>query len=428
MSDNVKYMPDPDSGGLPPSTPGILKSGISSGIGALKSIGGKLLDTAVRQRTGVPFPMSRESDVEGLEWTVNPDYMISILGSDIDGTPIEVKGFLPEGISMGISAEYSSPLGDYAGGIGGDTALGGLAKAFGVRVAANLFSMQLWSGSSHISLALELRFVALHDSYTDVVKPIHDLWKFVTPSIEPFARTEGAVQLGLMRAPGPSLSYGAEGSTIDPIVEMDNIATATLNAGAQIGGAAVGAVNNVANAPTAQNATNAAAVFAGQAVKTIGGGINQILKNIRIKNNISVQLGRFSYLKSVVIKDVSPMFNVKIDEDGFIIDATVSLSIETFVNPTNLDLADILGHVALANKAELAKKALEKDAIASEVDNKDIKANGGAPAINIDSSFPGSVLSDVGIPAQKLSMDQFSLGMSSADAQQMKAVTNATWT
>lgn len=279
-----------------------------------------------------PYPL-------GDEWKPDPAYMVSIAFTDPNTqAPATVSGYMPDTISMGLGAEFSSPL-ESVGEALSSGPLGMTARMFGYKVSANVFSMLLWSGSSHIDMTLELRFVALVDTYEDVIRPIRQLYSLVVPSIESFSVTNSPVQLGMVKSPGPVLEIvNNDGSLSDNVNETANLAA---NAVGKVSGTVVANASDLVNDKTTVG--QAVVNVGGAAMEATGSAINQALKDLRVKNNISIYLGEFAYMRSVVIKDVSPAYNVKADEDGNWTDATVSIQISTFVSPTNIDVPDLVG-------------------------------------------------------------------------------------
>ena len=308
-----------------------------------------------------PYPL-------GNEWVVDPAYMVTIAFTDPNTqTQAVVQGYMPDTISMGLSADYASPLesvGEALSGAGGPVSF--IAKLMGNKISSNIFSVVLWSGSSHMDLTLELRFVALTDSYKDVIEPIRKLTSLITPTIEPFSATNGPVQLGFMKSPGPSFTYAGDPSILGVGAELaQNASDAAGDVANAVTSNAQGVING--NQTLGQGIVNAG----GQSMEAVGGFINNALKDFVVKNNISVKLGEFALLKSVVIKDVTSAYNIKADADGNWTDATVSVQIGTFVSPTNLDIPDMIGYKTGAGGVQGSDIAVSGlDDIASNVFQK----------------------------------------------------------
>lgn len=318
-----------------------LGDGLSTLGKGLSSIGRNVIDEAFGSKGlnknsiyDSPYPL-------GNEWVVDPAYTVTIAFTDPNtGSLATVQGYMPDTISMGLSADYASPLegvGEALSGAGGPVSF--VAKLMGNKISSNIFSVVLWSGSSHMDLTLELRFVALTDSYKDVIEPIRKLTSLITPTIESFSATNGAVQLGFMKSPGPSFTYAGDTSVLNT---AGYVAGTVANAVGDLGNAVTDAVTNVSNGN--QTAMQGVISAGGASIEALGGAFNNIVKDIVVKNNISVKLGEFALLRSVVVKDVTSAYNIKADAQGNWTDATVSVQIGTFVSPTNLDIPDMIGY------------------------------------------------------------------------------------
>ena len=313
-----------------------LTKGLSAiGRGVLDEAFGGLLSTEDKNKVNdSPYPL-------GNEWIVDPAYMVTIAFTDPNTqSQATVQGYMPDTISMGLSADYSSPLegvGEALSGAGGPVSF--VARMMGNKVSSNIFSVVLWSGSSHMDLTLEMRFVALSDSYSEVIEPIRKLTSLITPTIEPFSATNGPIQLGFMRSPGPSFTYSGDSSILNNAYTIGGAAGAAMG---DIGGALADNAAGVIDG--SQSAAEGIINAGGQSMEAVGGFVNNALKDFTVKNNISVKLGEFALLKSVVVKDVSSAYNVKADAEGNWTDATVTIQIGTFVSPTNLDIPDMVGY------------------------------------------------------------------------------------
>lgn len=336
--------------GVTKAATGFVKENIQGGASAIisgtKAVTKNLLDEAVATAMGggrgtsiydSPYPL-------GQEWVPDPAYTVTLMFTNPNtGSADWVQGYMPETISIGLGAEFSSPLENAMNSLT-DNAIGATARLAGYKVSANLFSMLLWSGSSHADLTLEMRFTALADTYQDVVEPIRKLTSLITPTVEPFSVTTGPLQLGIIKSPGPTIDFsGMVGGSLEQ--GANNVAGAL---GSVVGQVKDGVVSNASNVINGESSVAQAVIGMGAtAVSALGGEVNNLVKNARIKNNISVKLGSFCYMRSVVIKDVSPAYNVKCDENGAWTDATVSIQISTFVTPTNIDIPDLIGYTSV---------------------------------------------------------------------------------
>jgi hypothetical protein len=427
------------------------KSTLSSNIGdfmgtaksGLAGIGSSLAKEAASSILGFniggdpvynsPFPL-------GNEWVTDPAYTATIVFTDPTSKEMgQVSGYMPETISMSFGADFSSPLeniGEKLNGVGGGVA--SVGRMFGFKVSSNIFSMLLWSGSGQVELTLEMRFVALRDTYTDIIEPIRRLSALVLPRMDSFTQGgNGALQLGMVTPPGPTLEYtgsSAEDAAVNAIGVISNAAQ-------DIGGEIVSQGKQVLNGTTTPE--RGAVSTMRTTTETVGGMFNQLFKDVRVKNNISVMLGEFCYLRSVVIKDVSPAYNIKCDEDGNWIDATVSVQISTFITPTANDIPSMVGFRAgsalntstedltkatdlfdtiMKEQEEAArKKAITIVPVTPNTSKLNVEPQTRVSGIyNNNSVIFDSIGKDAGLGSTVKKGTDFSLGMSSSEANIFK--------
>lgn len=415
---------------------GVAKSGIS-GIGknlakeaASSILGFNISGDPVYDS---PFPL-------GSEWVSDPAYTATIVFTDPTTKEIgQVSGYMPETVSMSFGADFSSPLeniGEKLSGVGGGLsgAAMSVGRMFGFKVSSNIFSMLLWSGSGQVELTLEMRFVAQRDTYTDVIEPIRKLSALVLPRMDSFTQGgSGALQLGMVTPPGPSLEYtgsSAEDALFNTIGVISN--------GAQdIYGSVSSNVGQVADG--SQSWERGVVSSMSTTTETVGGMFNQLFKDIKVKNNISVMLGEFCYLRSVVIKDVSPAYNIKCDEDDNWIDATVSVQISTFITPTANEIPNMIGFRAgaamntstedltkatdlfdtiMKEQEEAArKKAITIVPVTPSTNKLNVEPQTQVSGIyNKNSVIFDSIGKDAGLGSTVKKGTDFSLGMSSSEA------------
>lgn len=105
---------------------------------------------------------------------------------------------MPDTISMGLSADYASPLEGVGEALSGVFRYHSLLNLWVIRY--HLTYSRSYYGVVHHTwdLTLELRF--LTDSYKGMwIEPIRKLTSFI-PTIESFSATNGPVQLGFMKS------------------------------------------------------------------------------------------------------------------------------------------------------------------------------------------------------------------------------------
>jgi hypothetical protein len=225
-------------------------------------------------------------------------------------TGFTVEAWLPETLSTDIAATYDSPL---AQGLNGMLpGIGAMARFIGLNLTSQALTTQVWQGGGHIQFTLPLVFQAENDAAADVMEPIKQLFSLTLPKDE-----SGG---GLLSAPGPHL----------------DAKKLLSNGGAALFDQAKGTLKGLYN-------TGASIVGGAQFDKSQGEAMSLAQASSRaivnsVKNNISLHLGQFMYFPSVIVKDVSPTFDVILSKDKNPIRATVNVNFETFYIPTSQDL------------------------------------------------------------------------------------------
>lgn len=291
--------------------------------------------------------------------SINHPYQVTIVSNDGAGSPtkegaIFVKAFLPEEVNLDIQAEYDAP---FAQGLNQMMpGLGSLARAFGVNMVTQAMTAQVWQGGTEVQFQMPLIFQATHNSYLEVMKPIKDLMRLTMPKDTPGG--------GLMESPGPhinieKLKAPVGGKKITSTPTPQNPTTESKEGGGIIGmGKALwsgwGGDSGLLNA-AAKNVTSigesiskegwlAAINVPINVIKDLKASTNDTLTNLStqlvnaIEGNISLYIGNYLYIPSIVITDVSPTFNTIIGPDGNPTRAQVQVSFKMFYIPTQADL------------------------------------------------------------------------------------------
>lgn len=233
-----------------------------------------------------------------------------------DGKGILVEAWLPETVGMDVNASYDAP---FAQGISNmiPENVGALARFLGMSMTTQAFTIQVWQGGAFIEFQIPFTFQAESSARDDVMRPIKDLLKLTMPK-DP----QGG---GLLEAPGP-------------VIDLQRLAQA--NAGQ--------AISNIVGGLTFSNLKDTFTELKSDTFGALAKAKNSAQENIArplssaivnsIRNNISLYLGRFMYLPSVVITDVSPTYDVMIGPDRNPIRATVNVNFRTFFIPTQNDI------------------------------------------------------------------------------------------
>lgn len=262
----------------------------------------------------------------------NPAYLVIIKQVVDPSKPNEpgpvVTAPLPETTAFDSSSEYAPP---FAQGVFNDGAIAQTLSSLGMRVTTQAMTAQLWQGSSESEIMLELDFQTETDPDKDVRQPILTLLKLATASVD--------AATGLLKSPGPRISLEDVGRIVS------NAGEQLLNSGKQVLGAA-GSVsgsintNKGLNGPTANlNSNNKAN---GQLPVENGLGGSQYWKSI-VRNQISVQIGLYSFFDSVVILNTQVTYSNQIDAlTGLPLHAKVSVRFKPLFLVTQDDLDKIL--------------------------------------------------------------------------------------
>ena len=222
-----------------------------------------------------------------------------------------VEAWLPESIGLDVNAEYQAP---YAQGLGQANAkVGELARFLGVSLTTQALTAQIWQGSGEFVFTLPFVFQA-ESSGADVMLNIKRLLSLTMP--------DGGSG-GLLEAPGPRLD----------LRKMSIGGVRPTSVGTMIDG--------LSNALTSIGDSNSIP----QGVNNVARELNSALIN-SVTNNISLYIGQFFYLPSVVITDVSPTFDVVLAQDKNPIRATVNVNFKSFFVPTKQDMEDMFPGVA----------------------------------------------------------------------------------
>jgi hypothetical protein len=267
---------------------------------------------------------------------------------------IQIKGWLPEEVTFDISSQYEAP---YAQGFNqAFPVVGQLARALGVNLVNQAMTLQVWQGSAEINFQLPIIFQAVSSAYTDVMVPIKELLKLTMPR-DP----QGG---GLLESPGPRINVDRLNTSLNSVVEtippdykgtadkargtafqditretllkpIDTIASG-LNSLTKSATEAMSSLESVSPTSVIKLGANVAGGL-NKAFTASSRAINAALVNA-IDNNISLYIGDFMFLNSVVVTDVSQAYNILIAPDNRPSRATVNVTFKMFFIPTQEDL------------------------------------------------------------------------------------------
>lgn len=170
----------------------------------------------------IPEKSERQSD----ESKFNKNFFAFITSTIHDN----VVARLPEEVPITISSEWEAPIAGAFSGLRGKIADFTLRETTGVTLKNQLFTSQIWSGSSPIEMTIPLEFYADRDPLREVLLPIIALSKMALPrynnteltdkanrsiqkAIDELGITAKNLELKPLTAPGP-LIFDAETSEV----------------------------------------------------------------------------------------------------------------------------------------------------------------------------------------------------------------------
>ena len=266
----------------------------------------------------------------------NPNYCVYITSQrePKNGSPrtIAVMANLPETFDMSVSSEYApafmpSGLQDAMGIVGKGM------SAFGYSVVNQLFTQQLWQGTTPLTFTIPLELVAFSNADSEISAVIQDLFELVAPS-------KG---VGVLKSPGPSLKDGAAALAAMEKVGADSAKFVSDSAAATSQGVTnvvAGYKNGVPMATQATTVVNTGKAIEDKAVKLLA-QIEQTLSSNTDdlwKNKVSLQIGAFLRFDNVIVTGVSPTWDVMPDFNGQFMRAKIQVSFTTAMVMTIEDL------------------------------------------------------------------------------------------
>lgn len=247
---------------------------------------------------------------------------------------VTVTAYLPGSFNFDTRAEYQAP---FSQGLFGNGTLSNLAKLGGMRLTTQALTAQIWQGSTETELSLDLEFHAETDPILEVRKPILDLMKMATASIDN--------STGMLKAPGPQVNIDQLGKLAGDAASQLGASASTLAnalgsaAGSFFGGPSTTVQQGTLNSQDAnlngKNNTSTPTITNG------GLGGSQYWKNL-IRNQISIRIGKYAFFDSVVITNVQKTYEHQIDtETGLCMYAKVAMSFKPLFLIVQADLDNI---------------------------------------------------------------------------------------
>lgn len=238
----------------------------------------------------------------------NPNYIVLVQQYSAAGSTapsISVQAPIPDQVAFDLESTYEPLLPQ---GFTSNKFLNLASAGFGVRLAVQSLTAQLWTGNTAGDLSLILEFHTESDPIADVRNPIVNLMKLVTPAI--------SSSTGLLQSPGPQLDLSQLGS-----IAEDAIKDAATSVVSVVGAGAKALANVFSNGfGSSSNAQPATMVDTGkQDLNATSSVVPQALQQnpqlgtadywkSQISNRISIRLGNYLYFDNVVIIGLSSTF------------------------------------------------------------------------------------------------------------------------
>lgn len=271
---------------------------------------------------------------------LNPDYLVIIKQVPDPQNPGQagatVVAPLPETLAYDTASEYSTP---FAQGMLSQGSIAQAMSAAGMRVTTQAMTAQLWQGATENDIGLDLEFQTYDDPDKDVRQPVLTLLKLAAASVDNAT--------GLLQSPGPRISLEDTGKILaSGASQLVNSGKQALNAA----GSAVGIqgkldTSKTMNAQTDNLNSNQKANVTPAAVENGLGGA-QYWKSV-VRNQISIQIGRYAFFDSVVILNAQETKSHQMDaRTGLPLHSKVSVRFKPLFLVTQQDLEQIFARRA----------------------------------------------------------------------------------
>lgn len=309
-----------------------------------------------------------------LERDLLPEYACTITCSDLG---IVLTAPLPPDFEWSTEAVYETPFKEVVQeGIGNLGIAGAAVKAAssaaGISYVTQALTAKFWAGSSTGAITLPLIFQAERDEIKEVMKPLLELLSLSLP------RLSTGQAGGLLQAPGPSFDFGKLYNSFKNQV-TDNTETNTTSVAGQVSSGASSSVGSIFSS-LAGRLTSAVGDVGKTAINQgIGAATDKVVQGYKdtlsaidritkegVKNRISLQIGRYIFLESVVIRNVQHRHLIQPvgynygQSSGNIQRIEVQVTFEPFMDITQNDLPSVFMNPAVA---QLARSMIDKTGI-----------------------------------------------------------------
>lgn len=320
-----------------------------------------ILDFARTTSTAVPYMLSRQ---------LKDEFTCFIACSDLG---ISVKAPLPPDFDWDTQANYDTPMRELLDdGIGAAGAIGSVAKATaranGISFVTQALTAKFWSGSATGAITLPLILQAETNEVYDVMDPFIQLLSLSLPRLNTGKRG------GVLQAPGPSFdlakAYNAMKEGLSTLTSSSSsvagVPSSSTGVGNVVGSVAGQLVSGFTGLMDAGKDNGVQGVWDEVSRKTTGAmeTVDSLARQ-SIRNRISLQIGKYIFLESVVITNVQhkhlmqPVGYNHGVSSGNTQRIEVTVTFEPFMEMTQQDLPNIFLDPRVA---ELARRIVDRNA------------------------------------------------------------------
>jgi hypothetical protein len=257
--------------------------------------------------------------------TKNPDYLVTIQQAS-DGSQAlgaSITALMPETFAWDTANSYEAP---FAQGWADKGGLASALSAAGIRLTNQAMTLQLWQGASDSTLQLELDFQTETDPDKDVRQPVLALKKMSVPLIH---------KSGMLQSPGPQIN-------LEDIGSLAKAAGSTAWTETKQVASAVGSVLGISGTAKPGKLTDQSATRDSNQSPNPASSPTVAAIKANLRNQISIQVGRYAFFDSVVILSVNETWSNQFDARTHLpLHAKVSLQFKPLFLVTQQDLDNI---------------------------------------------------------------------------------------
>lgn len=266
--------------------------------------------------TQVTTPEQRLKSINVVGVRQNPDYLVIISQPD---TRKYITGYYQGQVPVDMTASYEQPFADTFKAAGGgfiDTTM----KMFGRTMQSQALTFRMWSGTTDFPLSVTIDLYAENDVIKEVRDPMLKLASLAVPDTDKYGL--------FLKSPGPYLDITKLSPAAKRIAtNFAETVSNTFGSGAKAG--SLSDTDSELKEPADKLSDESRSVFKDNlaAIKSA------------IKNQISIRIGSFMFLESVVITRVNITHHSAIDTTtGWPMHVTLEVGLEPFMQVVVSDL------------------------------------------------------------------------------------------